>query len=55
MNKWDIPEGPCLECGKNYSHCICEYFNIGSTEKYERTLERNKKRVQPERATLEEK
>ena len=29
---------PCLECGKLFDDCQCDYFNIGSSEKYEKQV-----------------
>jgi hypothetical protein len=39
-SKYDKPEAPCLECGKMFDDCQCDYFNIGSTAKYEKLAEK---------------
>lgn len=35
-SKHDKPTEPCLECGEYFDDCECDYFNIGSAEKYEK-------------------
>lgn len=37
-SKYDKPDMPCLECAKMFDDCKCDYFNIGSTEKYEKQV-----------------
>ncbi|KKL21517.1 hypothetical protein LCGC14_2444630, partial [marine sediment metagenome] len=35
-HKQEKPIEPCIECGELFDDCNCDYFNIGSAEKYEK-------------------